>query len=57
MQFIVNGPEALLQAHEEGKVAFFCGAGISYRVGLKDFKTVGGLRLELRSGRVNRITL
>ena len=41
MQFISNGPdipEALLQAHEEGRVVFFCGAGISYRVGLKDFK-------------------
>ena len=23
-------PEKLLQAHEEGQVAFFCGAGISY---------------------------
>ena len=41
MQFISNGPdipEALLQAHEEGRVVFFCGAGISYRVGLKGFK-------------------
>jgi hypothetical protein len=41
MQFITNGPdipESLLQAHEEGRVVFFCGAGISYKVGLKDFK-------------------
>lgn len=41
MQFITNGPdipEALLQAHEDGRVVFFCGAGISYKVGLKDFK-------------------
>ena len=41
MQFIPNGPdipEALLQAHEEGRVVIFCGAGISYKVGLKDFK-------------------
>ena len=41
MQFIPNGPdvpEALLQAHEEGRAVFFCGAGISYKVGLKDFK-------------------
>ena len=41
MQFITNGPdvpEALLQAHEEGRAVFFCGAGISYKVGLKDFK-------------------
>lgn len=41
MQFVVNGPDIpddLLQAHEEGRVVFFCGAGISYKVGLKDFK-------------------
>ena len=41
MQFIANGPdvpEALLQAHEEGRVIFFCGAGISYKVGLGNFK-------------------
>jgi len=41
MQFITNGPdipEALLQAHEEGRVVFFCGAGISYPAGLMDFK-------------------
>lgn len=39
--FISNGPdipEKLTQAHEEGKVVFFCGAGISYRAGLPDFK-------------------
>ena len=31
MQFIKNGPdipERLLQAHEDGRVVFFCGAGI-----------------------------
>lgn len=41
MQFITNGPEipdALLQAHEEGRVVFFCGAGISYPAGLPNFK-------------------
>lgn len=41
MQFVTNGPEipdALLQAHEEGRVVFFCGAGISYPAGLPDFK-------------------
>ena len=41
MQFIAHGPdipEALLQAQEEGRVAFFCGAGISYPAGLPDFK-------------------
>lgn len=40
MQFITNGPDipdALLQAHEEGRVVFFCGAGISYPAGLKGF--------------------
>ena len=32
MRFVANGPdipEALLQAHEEGGVVFFCGAWIS----------------------------
>lgn len=41
MQFIANGPDipdALLQAHEEGHVVFFCGAGISYPAGLPGFK-------------------
>ena len=41
MQFIKNGPdvpERLLQAHEDGKVVFFCGAGISYPAGLPGFK-------------------
>lgn len=43
MQFIPNGPdipEALLEAHEDGRVVFFCGAGISYPAGLPGF---GGL--------------
>lgn len=41
MQFIADGPDipdALLQAHEEGHVVFFCGAGISYPAGLPNFK-------------------
>jgi len=41
VQFITNGPdipEALLQAHEDGRVVFFCGAGISYPAGLPGFK-------------------
>lgn len=41
MQFITNGPDipdALLQAHEEGRVVFFCGAGISSPAGLPDFR-------------------
>lgn len=40
MQFVINGPnipDELLQAHEEGKVVFFCGAGISYPAGLPGF--------------------
>lgn len=41
MQFVTDGPDIpdlLLQAHEEGRVVFFCGAGISYPAGLRDFK-------------------
>lgn len=41
MQFVTNGPdipEALLQAHEEGRVVFFCGAGISYPADLPGFE-------------------
>lgn len=41
MQFITDGPDipdALLHAHEEGRVVFFCGAGISYPAGLPGFK-------------------
>ena len=40
MQYIPNGPdipEALLEAHEDGKVVFFCGAGISYPAKLPTF--------------------
>ncbi|MGC1376322.1 MAG: anti-phage defense-associated sirtuin Dsr1 [Anaerolineales bacterium] len=41
MQFVARGPDipdALLQAHEDGHVVFFCGAGISYPAGLPGFK-------------------
>ncbi|SOB74602.1 SIR2-like domain-containing protein [Marinobacter sp. LV10R510-11A] len=41
MQFITGGPDipdVLLQAHEESRVVFFCGSGISYPAGLPDFK-------------------
>jgi NAD-dependent SIR2 family protein deacetylase len=41
VQFVSDGPDipdALLQAHEEGRVVFFCGAGISYPAGLPGFK-------------------
>jgi len=40
MQFVRNGPdipERLLQLHEDGRVVFFCGAGISYPARLPDF--------------------
>ncbi len=41
MQFIKNGPDVpnrLLQAHEDGRVVFFCGAGISGPAGLPNFE-------------------
>lgn len=41
MRFITNGPEIpdrLVQSHEDGKVVFFCGAGISYPAGLPGFE-------------------
>lgn len=41
MQFIKNGPdipERLLQAHEDGRVVFFCGAGISFPARLPGFR-------------------
>jgi hypothetical protein len=50
MQLVRNGPdvpERLLQAHEEGRVVFFCGAGISYPAGLPGFD---GLVRELYDG-------
>jgi hypothetical protein len=48
-QFIRNGPdipERLSQAHEDGQVVFFCGAGISYPARLPGF---GGLVAKLYS--------
>jgi hypothetical protein len=47
MQLVRNGPdlpERLLQAHEDGRVVFFCGAGISFPAGLPSF---AGLVTEL----------
>jgi len=41
VQFVTHGPDipdALLQAHEDGRVVFFCGAGVSYPAGLPGFK-------------------
>ena len=40
MQFVKGGPdipERLMQAHEDGHVVFFCGAGISYPADLPGF--------------------
>mgnify|MGYP003625229559 CR=1 FL=1 len=40
MEFVEDGPdvpERLLQAHEEGNVVFFCGAGIAIPAGLPSF--------------------
>ena len=40
MQFVKNGPdvpERLLQAHEDGRVVLFCGAGISRPARLPGF--------------------
>ena len=44
-------PDELLSAQEEGKVVFFCGAGISYDAGIPVFdglldKTAQGLKHE-----------
>jgi SIR2-like domain len=41
MQFVKNGPdipERLVQSHEDGRLVFFCGAGISYPARLPGFK-------------------
>jgi hypothetical protein len=45
VQFVKGGPdidERLLQAHEDGRVVFFCGAGISYPAGLPGFSGLTG---------------
>ena len=45
MQFVTGGPdipERLLQAHEDGQVVLFCGAGISYPAGLPTFSCLVG---------------
>ena len=54
-KFVTNGPdisEHLLQAHEEGRVVFFCGAGISRPAGLPLFKgLVDGIYEQLGIGK------
>lgn len=50
MRFIKNGPDIpdeLLFAHEEGRVVFFCGAGISMPAGLPDFAQLTNKVLEV----------
>lgn len=40
MQFVPHGPDVpdrLIQAHADGRVVFFCGAGVSFRAGLPGF--------------------
>lgn len=47
--FVPNGPvfpEELLQAHEEGRLVLFCGAGISYYTGLPTFSRLVELAME-----------
>ena len=44
MQYIPNGPdipEALIEAHEDGNVVFFCGAGVSYKPGHGIVRRIG----------------
>lgn len=41
MRFVKDGPDLpdrLMQAHEDGRVVLFCGAGVSYPAGLPDFR-------------------
>jgi hypothetical protein len=41
VQFVKDGPDlpdSLLHEHEDGRVVFFCGAGISYPAGLPGFR-------------------
>lgn len=55
MQFVRHGPdipERLLQLHEDKRVVFFCGAGISYPARLRGFS---GLVDKLHQTRARRI--
>ena len=52
MQFTKGGPdvpERLLQAHEDRRVVFFCGAGISYPAALPGFKDLVDKLYEARN--------
>lgn len=57
MRWTIGGPDLppeLLQAQEDGRLVFFCGAGVSYRAGWIDPKlreilsTIQSARPELR---------
>ena len=58
MKFLPGGPdvpERLLQAHEDGDVVFFCGAGISLRAGLPDFKRLTTILFDAHQGAPTRV--
>lgn len=41
MKFIAKGPDIpldIIKALDDDKLVFFCGAGVSYKAGLKDFR-------------------
>ena len=66
MRFLANGPnipDELLRARDEGRVVFFCGAGVSLgRAGLPDFngltsRVIEYLRATEDSPAVKRFTL
>ena len=55
MRLVKDGPDIpdeLIRQHEDGRVVFFCGAGISRSVGLPDFKELVD-RIEKETGRVS----
>jgi len=57
MQFVKNGPDIpieLLQAQEEGKLVFFCGAGVSFAAKLPGFKGLVELIYESAGEEKNR---
>lgn len=63
MRFLKGGPdipERLLEAHEDGRVVFFCGAGISYPARLPDFSGLVNLlysRLTVTPNAVQRAAI
>ena len=56
MQIVRKGidvPDELIRAHKEGRVVFFCGAGISYEAGLPGFKKLTETIFEKVGERLN----